>query len=157
MMTASFEINGKRVALSFEPGSSLLDVLRDAGLYGTKRGCNEGTCCSCVVLVDGTPQMACLLFAGALEGCSITTIEALDARLGRPHPLIQAFADAGAVQCGYCTPGMILSALALLRRTPDPSENEIKRCLDGHLCRCTGYVKQIEAIQQAAAQMRQEA
>ena len=143
------EINGKRQELNVSAGATLLDVLRDAGYHGVKRGCEEGTCCSCVVLIDGQPQAACLLFAAAMQEKAITTIEAFDTP-DNPHPIVEELVAAGAVQCGYCIPGMVLSVHALLEDVARPSEEELREALDGHLCRCTGYVKQIEAFQRAA-------
>lgn len=153
-MKITLEINGTSRELETAPARTLLDVLRDAGYYGVKRGCEEGTCGSCVVLLDGDPHMACLLFAPTAQGKAITTIEALDG--DTPHAIVRAFADAGAVQCGYCIPGMALSAKSLLDSNPDPEEVEIREAMEGHLCRCTGYVKQVEAIQRAAELMREE-
>jgi aerobic-type carbon monoxide dehydrogenase small subunit (CoxS/CutS family) len=150
-MKLSLTINDKARELTIEPGDKLLDVLRNAGYMGVKRGCEEGTCGTCVVLVDGVPQLSCLLFAASMEGRAITTIEALDGP--KTHPIVEAFVDNGAVQCGYCIPGMVLSTKVLLEQDPSPSEQTIKRALDGHLCRCTGYVKQIEAVQKAAEMM----
>lgn len=154
-MKIELRINGERREIETPPARTLLDVLRDAGYFGVKRGCEEGTCGSCVVLLDNEPHMSCLLFASAAQGKEITTIEALDG--DTPHAIIRAFADAGAVQCGYCIPGMALSTKALLEGNPDPDEAEIREAMEGHLCRCTGYVKQVEAIKNAAALMRKEA
>ncbi|MBW2736117.1 MAG: (2Fe-2S)-binding protein [Deltaproteobacteria bacterium] len=154
-MKIRLQINGNTRELETTPTRTLLDVLRDAGYYGVKRGCEEGTCGSCVVLMDGEPHMACLIFAPAAVGKAITTIEDPDG--DRPHAILRALADAGAVQCGYCIPGMALSAKALLDATPDPNEEEIRGAMEGHLCRCTGYVKQVEAIKRAAELMREEA
>jgi len=148
-------INEKRQELSIEPGERLLDTLRDAGYFGAKRGCEEGTCGSCTVLVDDVPHASCLLFTAAQEGRHITTIESLD-RGEELHPIIASFVDNGAVQCGYCTPGMVLSTKALLERHPPPTEDQIREALDGHLCRCTGYVKQIAAVQHAAERLAAE-
>jgi len=146
-------INGKERVLTIAPGDLLIDTLRDAGCWSVKRGCETGDCGACTILLDGVPTASCLLFAGQAEGRAVTTVEALGTT-DRPHPLMLAFADAGAVQCGFCTPGMILSAKALLDENPDPSETDVKEALDGHLCRCTGYVKPIEAVLRAAAVLR---
>jgi len=149
-------INGAAATLSARPGDTLLDALRDNGRVEVKKGCEQGTCGSCVVLVGDLPQYACLLFAASMEGLEITTSYALD-RPGvgeEPHPIVKAFVDEAGVQCGYCVPGMILSTKVLLERNPSPSEGEARRALDGHLCRCTGYVKQIKAVLRAAELMR---
>lgn len=132
----------------------LLNVIRDdLGLMGTKYGCGTGECGACTVLVDEKPVLSCLTLAVTVDKKNITTIEGIGAN-GDLHPLQQAFVDTGAVQCGYCTPGMILSAKALLDRNPNPTEDEIKCAIKGNLCRCTGYVKIIESIQLAAKRMR---
>ena len=125
----------------------------DLGLMGTKYGCGTGECGACTVLVDEKPVLSCLTLAVTVDKKNITTIEGIGAN-GDLHPLQQAFVDTGAVQCGYCTPGMILSAKALLDRNPNPTEDEIKCAIKGNLCRCTGYVKIIESIQLAAKRMR---
>jgi aerobic-type carbon monoxide dehydrogenase small subunit (CoxS/CutS family) len=148
-MKLALTINNRARELEVEPGELLLDSLRNAGYLGVKRGCEAGTCGSCVVLLDGTPHFSCLLLTAALGGREITTIEALGTP-ENPHPIMQAFAEEGAVQCGYCTPGMILTTKALLEQNTAPTEQEVADALDGHLCRCTGYVKQIRAVQRAA-------
>jgi aerobic-type carbon monoxide dehydrogenase small subunit (CoxS/CutS family) len=142
-------INGTSCTLCAKPGDSLLEVLRRAGYTGVKRGCEAGTCGSCVVLLDGVPRYSCLVFAAAASHRQITTIEGLGTPT-RPHPIMRAFAEEGGVQCGYCVPGMVLSAKALLDANPTPSEPEVRQAIDGHLCRCTGYVKQVRAILRAA-------
>jgi aerobic-type carbon monoxide dehydrogenase small subunit (CoxS/CutS family) len=146
-------INDQQRELRVEAGETLLDALRTAGYFGVKRGCETGTCGSCVVLVDGVPRYSCLLFAAAQAGRSVTTVEALGTP-DAPHPILEAFAREGAVQCGYCVPGMALSTSALLAENPDPTEDDARRALDGHLCRCTGYLKQIRAVLRAAEQLR---
>ena len=151
-MKLTLRVNGGDVAIDVDAGVSLLDALRDAGFASVKRGCEQGTCGSCTVLVDGVPMLSCMLFAASMEGRAITTVEALGTP-NRPHPLMVAFADEGAVQCGYCTPGMILSAHALLKENPHPAEADVREALDGHLCRCTGYVKQVRAVMKAAEAM----
>ncbi len=139
-------VNGRRHAVAVRPGATLQDVLRDTlGLTGTKKGCQLGVCGSCTVLLDGEPVNSCLLLAVEAEGREITTIEGV-AQGDRLHPVQQAFVDAGAIQCGYCTPGMVLSAVALLRRNPDPPDEEIKEAFGGNLCRCTGYARIVEAV-----------
>lgn len=153
-MTIQLRVNNKTVSAQISPGQTLLDVLRALGYKGVKKGCESGTCGSCVVLVDGVPKYSCLLFAAGQEGHEITTIEGLGS-LENPHPLMQAFAEEGAVQCGYCVPGMIMSAKALLDSNLNPTEDEVRDALDGHLCRCTGYVKQVKAVLKAAKMIRE--
>jgi len=146
----SLNINGIAHELAVEPRRSLLELLRDdLGLTGTKRGCSIGDCGSCTVLVDGVATLSCLTLAIQVDGCSIETVENL-APKGKLSHLQQAFVDHGAIQCGYCTPGMLMVATELLSRNPHPSENEIRRAISGNLCRCTGYQKIVEAIQAAA-------
>jgi len=143
-------VNGENHALELEPHRSLLDVLREElGLTGTKKGCNIGDCGACTVLLDGVPVNACLVLAVQAAGQEVTTIEGV-ASDGQLHPLQEAFIQYGAVQCGFCTPGTVLSSIALLRETPRPSRSEIQEALVGNLCRCTGYVQIIEAIQSVA-------
>ena len=143
-------VNGKDHALELEPHRSLLAVLREElGLTGTKEGCNAGDCGACTVLLDGVPVNACLILAVQVAAQEVTTIEGV-ADAGNLHPLQEAFIECGAVQCGYCTPGMVLSSIALLRETPHPTRSEIQESLAGNLCRCTGYVQIIEAIQSVA-------
>jgi len=146
----SLNINGIAHELAVEPRRSLLELLRDdLGLTGTKRGCSIGDCGSCTVLVDGVATLSCLTLAIQVDGCSIETVENL-APKGKLSHLQQAFVDHGAIQCGYCTPGMLMVATELLSRNPHPSENEIRRAISGNLCRCTGYQKIVEAIQAVA-------
>ena len=148
--TITFTINDELVSLVVEPHWTLLRVIRDElRLTGTKEGCGEGDCGTCTVLVDGKAVNSCLILAVDAEGKTITTIEGL-AQGGELHPLQKAFIEKGAVQCGFCTPGMILSAKALLDGNPHPSEEEIRSAISGNLCRCTGYVKVIEAIRSVA-------
>jgi xanthine dehydrogenase iron-sulfur cluster and FAD-binding subunit A len=146
-------INGKSVELNAEPGEFLLDVLRKEGYFGVKRGCSEGSCGACVILINNLPRKCCIMFAGQVRGMDITTIEGLGTP-DNPHPIQDMFVEEGAAQCGYCIPGMIMSANALLLKNPDPSEDEIKEGLAGNLCRCTGYVKQLSAVRKAAEIMR---
>ena len=144
-----FRVNGKKARLSVGGNQTLLELLRDQlDLTGTKRGCDSGDCGACTVLMDGQPVNACLVLAAEVAGSDITTIEGLgqDDKL---HPLQQAFVDYNAVQCGFCTPGMILMASALLDENPHPTEEDIRQYLQGNLCRCTGYGKIVEAIQAA--------
>ena len=139
-------VNGEPYSLAIEPNRTLLQVLReDLGLTGTKEGCGKGDCGSCTVLVEGKAVDSCLTLATQVRGKSITTIEGL-ASGNDLHPLQKAFIEYGAIQCGFCTPGMILSAKALLDENPHPTEEEVKRALAGNLCRCTGYTKIIEAV-----------
>lgn len=153
-LTVEITVNGKRRRLHAAPAETLLDLLRRAGYASVKRGCDEGDCGSCSVLVDGSLMRACLLYAGQAHGREITTVEALGTARD-PHPIQKAFVDAGAVQCGFCTPGMVLATYALLRDHPDPTDAQIRTALDGNLCRCTGYVKIFDAVRLAAAKMRE--
>lgn len=138
-------VNGERYDLRVKPNRTLLDVVReDLGLTGTKKGCGSGECGSCTVLLDDQPVNACLVLAPQVNGREIVTIEGLASH--GPHPLQIAFVEKGAVQCGYCTPGMVLTAKAFLDRHPQPSEAEIKAAIAGNLCRCTGYHNIVEAI-----------
>jgi carbon-monoxide dehydrogenase small subunit len=153
---AVFTINGADYDVIIEPRMLLIDVLRDrVGLTGTKYACGAGDCGACTVLIDGKPSFSCLTLAITAIGKSIVTIEGLSdgAEL---HPIQQAFVDNGAIQCGFCTPGMILSTKALLDGNQAPTRDEIKSALAGNLCRCTGYVKIIDAVEAAAATMRRE-
>ncbi len=146
----TFTVNGETHELAVEADRTLLDVLRgDLGLQGTKTSCLEGRCGACTVLVDGDAVNACLVLATGARGRAITTIEGL-ARDGVLHPVQQAFVDHGAIQCGYCTPGMIMSAKALLDEIPAPTEEEVRTALAGNLCRCTGYQKIVDAVLAAA-------
>jgi carbon-monoxide dehydrogenase small subunit len=143
-------VNGEERILEINPWKTLLYVLReDLGLRGVKDGCQIGECGSCTVLLDGSPVNACLVPAGQLDDRKVVTIEGI-AKDGGLHPLQQAFIEEGAVQCGFCTPGVILSAFALLTTTSNPSEEQIKDALAGNLCRCTGYTKFIKAVRRAA-------
>jgi carbon-monoxide dehydrogenase small subunit len=148
----SMTVNNRTVTLEIQPDELLVDVLRDRlGLIGTKVGCNEGECGACTVLMDGEAVLSCLVPALRADGRQITTIEGISDG-ERLHPLQTAFLEHGAVQCGYCIPGFIMSAKALLDVNAHPSREEIKEAIDGNLCRCTGYVKIIEAIEAAADQ-----
>ena len=136
-----------------EPNRTLLDLLRDdLGLTGTKKGCEAGECGACTVMLDGRPVNSCITLAAEVEGCRVITVEGV-AQDGQLTPLQRQFIDKWAFQCGYCTAGMIMSAKALLERNPHPTEIEIREAIEGNLCRCTGYVKIIEAIQAVAAEM----
>jgi len=139
-------VNDEDYEVLTEIHKTLLEVLReDLGLTGTKRGCDVGTCGACTVLIDGKPHLSCLTLAVDVQGKKILTIEGLG-KDGALHPLQQAFVEKGAIQCGFCTPGMILTAKAFLEEKPHPSEEEVKKAIAGNLCRCTGYVKIVEAI-----------
>ena len=143
-------VNGQQVQVFVGGSETLLDCLRNQlGLTGTKKGCDQGDCGACTVLVDGTPVNSCITLALEADGKDITTIEGL-AQEGGLHPLQEAFISHNAVQCGFCTPGMILTAAALLKENPHPSEREIRHYLQGNLCRCTGYSKIVQAVQAAA-------
>jgi aerobic carbon-monoxide dehydrogenase small subunit len=151
---ATFVVNGQEYQVIIEPHMLLIDVLRDKlGLTGTKYSCGAGDCGACTVLIDGKPSFSCLTLAVTARGKNILTIEGV-ADGNELHPIQQAFVDQGAVQCGFCTPGMILSTKALLDENPEPSRDEIKTALAGNLCRCTGYVKIVDAVEAAAAAMR---
>jgi len=139
-------VNGQPVELDIAPDLRLIDLLRDhLGLTGTKEGCGEGECGACTVLIDGEPVNSCLVFALQAQGKDILTIEGLGS-FDKLHPLQEAFLEHNAVQCGYCTPGMLLTAKALLDKNPHPTKEEIKVAISGNLCRCTGYSKIVEAI-----------
>jgi carbon-monoxide dehydrogenase small subunit len=143
-------VNGGEHILRIPPQTTLLAVIRrHLGLTGTKEGCGKGQCGSCTVLLDGRPVNSCLLLAAQADGCRITTIEDL-ARDGRLDELQTAFIEEGAVQCGFCTPGLILTARALLDEDPDPTEERIREAISGHLCRCTGYAAIVRAVRRAA-------
>jgi carbon-monoxide dehydrogenase small subunit len=149
-------VNGNEIDVAVTPNTTLLEVLRDdLGFTGVKEGCSEGVCGACTVLMDGAPIRSCLTLALEAEGASITTIEGL-ASHGQLHPVQQAFIDQGAVQCGFCTPGMILSSKALLDRSPHPTDDEIKTALAGNFCRCTGYKKILDAVRSVATQSTAE-
>ena len=153
--TVSFTLNGQQVTTKVPATWNLLRTLRDCfELTGAKEGCGEGECGACSVIVDGQAVNACLYPIMEVEGCAVTTIEGLAQADGGLHPIQQAFIDNNGVQCGYCTSGMIMSAKALLDKTPQPSETEIRAGIAGNLCRCTGYVQIVEAIQMASKQMR---
>jgi aerobic-type carbon monoxide dehydrogenase small subunit (CoxS/CutS family) len=150
----SLDVNGERRDMLLAVHKTLLEVLReDMQLTGTKHGCELGECGTCTVLVDGRPELSCLLLPVQLQGRAITTIEGM-AQGAELHPLQTAFAELGAAQCGYCTPGILLSARSLLQSNANPSRDEIREALAGNLCRCTGYTKIIEAIELAAGRMK---
>jgi carbon-monoxide dehydrogenase small subunit len=152
-MRVRFRLNGRDVEVDVPPGRRLLDLLReDLGLTGTKEGCGEGECGACTVVVDGQPRLACLTAAIQVDGKEVLTIEGL-AQSGALHPLQQAFIEAGGVQCGFCTPGIIMAAYALLSQNPHPTREEVRAWLSGNLCRCTGYEQIVEAVLLAAKRL----
>ena len=154
-VTVRFRVNGTSRSVGTDPQRRLLDVLReDLQLTGTKYGCGEGQCGACTVHLDGEPVRSCLLPVTAADGKSVTTIEGL-ARGEDLHPVQEAFLEEGALQCGYCTSGMILAAAALLRDVPDPTDAQVVAAMNGHLCRCNGYVKIVKAVRRAAVLMRE--
>ena len=155
MKRINLVVNDQPVSVEVEPRTTLLDVLRhDLGLTGAKRGCEEGDCGACSILLDGRVVNACLVLAIRLEGRTVRTIEGLG-EAGRLNRLQESFVAHGALQCGYCGPGMIMSAQALLEKTPDPAEDEIRRALAGNLCRCTGYAKIVEAVRGVAREEKE--
>ncbi len=152
----SLTVNGESHEVSFAPYKTLLELLReDLGLTGTKHGCELGECGACAVLIDGVPQLSCLVLALECEGRSVETVEGM-ARGAELHPLQAAFADLGAAQCGYCTPGILMTAKALLVKEPHPSRARITEAISGNLCRCTGYQQIFEAIEEAARRLELE-
>jgi carbon-monoxide dehydrogenase small subunit len=154
MEEVTFRVNGERVSLAVEDHWTLLYVLREGlGMTGTKQGCGKGECGACTVLLDGKPVNSCLVLAREVEGSDVMTIEG-EATDGELSALQQAFIDRGAIQCGFCTAGMILSARALLMRSPDPTEEEVKEAICGNLCRCTGYKPIVAAILDGACRER---
>lgn len=153
-IAVNFTLNGKAVTRQVPVHRLLLDLLRDEiGVTGTKEGCGTGDCGACTVLLNGKPVNSCLVLSGELEGAEIVTIEGL--KIGPElHPVQRAFVQDGGAQCGYCTPGMLMMSKALLDENPNPSEEEIRYALSGNLCRCTGYAKIVQAVQDAAAMLR---
>jgi len=151
---ATLNVNGVGYPVEIEPGRSLLSVLRDeVGLTGSKEGCDDSECGACMVLLEGRPVNSCSYLALQADGREVTTIEGLASADGELHPLQRAFLDQGGVQCGFCTPGMLISAKALLDENPTPSEEEIRLALSGNLCRCTGYSGIVRAVQSAAGEL----
>jgi carbon-monoxide dehydrogenase small subunit len=147
----SVTVNGVQTEVAVAPNTTLADMLREQlGLTGTKKGCEMGDCGSCTVILDGRPVNSCLVLAMQASGRTVTTIEGLASEKGL-HPLQEAFVEKGAIQCGFCSPGMILSGKSLLDQNPNPGEEEIRRAISGNLCRCTGYQKIVEAIKSVAS------
>jgi aerobic-type carbon monoxide dehydrogenase small subunit (CoxS/CutS family) len=156
MMKVRMKVNGNWIEAETGPDRILLDFIReDLGLTGTKKGCEEGECGACTVLMNGKAVASCLIPALKADGAEILTVEGLGKK-DRLHPLQRAFLEEGAVQCGYCTPGMLLSAKALLDEIPEPTVEEVKEAISGNLCRCTGYTKITRAVQVASEEMRKE-
>lgn len=155
-MTGNLTVNGAPVRVDFGPEETLLDVLRSAGFTEVKRGCEQGECGACLVLLDDLLVNSCQVFAATAVGGRVTTTAGLTGEPGCPHPIHEAYAATGAVQCGFCTPGMVMATFALLSGNPDPSDDEIREALAGNLCRCTGYVKIVEAVHLAAGRMRDD-
>jgi aerobic-type carbon monoxide dehydrogenase small subunit (CoxS/CutS family) len=148
------KVNRRTFTVSVKPTDILVDVLRDKlGLTGTKKSCGQGDCGACTVLMDGKAVNACLMLAMDAQGQEITTIEGLEGEDGTLHPLQEAFVENAAIQCGFCTPGMILSAKSLLDEIPHPTEEEVRQALSGNLCRCTGYAKIVQAVLDASGKM----
>ena len=147
-------VNGKRYEIAVAPNRTLTQVLReDLGFTGTKEGCGIGDCGACTIIMNGRTVNSCLVLAVQVDGCNITTIEGIADEQGL-HPIQKAFIELGAIQCGFCTPGMVLSAKNLLDNNPDPMEIDVREALSGNLCRCTGYQKIVEAVQEAARHMK---
>jgi aerobic-type carbon monoxide dehydrogenase small subunit (CoxS/CutS family) len=151
--TIRVTINGKEKELTIEPGEILLDTLRREGYFGVKRGCDEGTCGACTIILNGKSIKSCVFLAAQAHNGKITTIEGIGTR-EEPHPLQTAFVEEGVIQCGFCIPGLLLSAKTLLDNNPSPTKEDVKTALNGNLCRCTGYSGQIKAVLNAAAVIR---
>jgi carbon-monoxide dehydrogenase small subunit len=155
-MTGTVSINGTELQIALRGDEVLLDILRNLGYTEVKEGCREGACGSCLVLLEGVLVNSCQVLAASAFGKEITTVKGLGT-FHQPHSIQEAFVEAGAVQCGFCTPGMVLATFALLKKNPRPTEEQIRHALDGNLCRCTGYVKIIEAVKLAAERMAADA
>lgn len=150
----SFKLNGKPVTVDVKPNEILLDVLRlKLGIKSVRRGCERAECGTCTVLIDGVPVYSCMILAPQVQGKEVITVDYL-AEKGELQPLLDAFTEVGAVQCGFCSPGFLLTAYALLKKNPNPTTDEIKKAIEGNLCRCTGYKKIIEAITLASKKMK---
>jgi aerobic carbon-monoxide dehydrogenase small subunit len=156
MISITLKVNGSEQAAAVEPRRSLVDFLRhDLGLVGTHVGCEHGVCGACTVLLNGEPSQSCLLFAAQVDGAEIVTVEGLG-RDGSLHPLQEAFSAAHGLQCGFCTPGMLMSALYLLKENPEPSETDIRLAISGNICRCTGYLNIVKSVQLAGRALKQQ-
>ena len=153
--TIQLRVNGRPHEVALSPNTTLLTALRDLGYTDVKNGCEIGECGACAVLLNGKAVNSCMVLAHQAHGAEILTNAGLGT-MQTPHPIQEAFADAGAIQCGFCTPGMVVSTKALLDRNPDPSEAEIREALSGNLCRCTGYAQIVKGVQLAAARLREE-
>jgi carbon-monoxide dehydrogenase small subunit len=147
-------INGTDHVVEIDAGETLLDLLRWLGYKGPKKACETGNCGACTVLLNGRPVASCIMLAAQADGATVRTAEGL-AEAGRLHPVQEAFMDAGAPQCGYCTPGMVMTAAAFLETNPDPSRDEVREAISGNICRCSGYVKIVDAIVDAARRIRE--
>ncbi len=152
-MEIRLRINKKEFKVDVKPGETLLELLRRLGFKSVKKGCDTGSCGACTVLLGDKPIASCLMLAVQADGCSVTTVEGL-ASEGKLHPVQEAFIEVNAPQCGYCTPGMIMTAVSFLRENPNPSRQEIREAISGNICRCSGYVKIVDAIMLAASKMR---
>jgi len=156
MMNKILNVNGKALEVKISPDEHLLFTLRKSGFTEVKAGCKEGECGACIVLLNGKPVNSCLIFTASIdERDKLLTVKGIG-DLHEPHVIQQAFVDSGAVQCGFCTPGIVLAAYALLQENPDPTEEEAKKAMDGNLCRCTGYVKIVEAVMLAAKRLQKK-
>ena len=154
-MIVNLAVNGKAHRVEVEPGETLLEALRRLGLKGVKKSCETGNCGACTVLLDGRPVASCILLAAQAQGRAVTTVEGL-AQDRRLHAMQEAFIEAAAPQCGYCTPGMLLSAVSLVAENPEPTRTEIREAISGNICRCSGYVKIVDAIEKTAAELRRK-
>ena len=152
-MKLNVTVNGEPKEFDIHPKDMLLDILREEGYTGVKRGCSTGDCGACACVVDGKAVNTCILFAAQVQGAAITTVEGIG-NPKAPSPVQKEMTEAGGIQCGFCVPGIVVSATALIDENPEPTEDEIREALDGNLCRCTGYVKQIEAISRAVKETR---
>lgn len=154
-MIGFFVINGERKKIEFAPHKTLLDVLRENGYTEVKEGCREGECGACLVLLDGKPVNSCQVLAASVMEKKILTVKGVG-NIHNPHPIEKAFVEAGAVQCGFCTPGMVIATYALLEENSNPTDEDINRALDGNLCRCTGYIKIKKAVKLAAKKVKED-
>jgi len=155
-MKITFTLNGAEIRVETTPDRRVVDILReDLGLTGTKEGCGTGECGACTIFLDGVTKLSCLMVAAQIDGQEIVTIEGM-AQSGGLHPVQKAFVDSGAVQCGFCTPGMVMAGAALLEHDPAPSDDAIRTALSGNLCRCTGYQKIVDGVKQCCREMHEE-